>query len=64
MKGKDYFTYGLELMRVNQPHITDQAIVAQMSQIGLVAKRGFDFANLAPAVKTVLQKTPAMDSKQ
>jgi hypothetical protein len=59
MKGKDYFTYGLELMRVNQPHITDQAIVAQMSQIGLEAKRGFDFGNLAPAVKTVLQKTPA-----
>jgi hypothetical protein len=57
MKAKDYFTYGLELMRVNQPHITDQAIVAQMSQIGLVAKRGF--GNLAPAVKTVLQKTPA-----
>jgi hypothetical protein len=59
MKAKDYFTYGLELMRVNQPHITDQAIVAQMSQIGLEAKRGFEFGNLAPAVKTVLQKTPA-----
>jgi hypothetical protein len=59
MAAEDYFQYGLELMSVDPPHVTDQAIVAQMKQMGLQPGKSLNFDALEPAVKDVLEQAPA-----
>ena len=59
MQAKEYFTYGMALLKVNPPHITDQAIVAQMKRIGLDMGAHFNFDALEPMVKQALAQAPA-----
>ena len=42
MPAAKFFAYGAELMKVNPPHLTDQAIIARMKQIGIEAGKSFD----------------------
>lgn len=54
MNASAFFTYGMKLMEVNSPHITDQPITARMKRIGLVP--GFNFDKLDPSVQQALQR--------
>ena len=56
MTASDFFTYGLRLLALHPPHLTDWALIAQMRRIGLVA--GAEFAALDPAVRSVLEGAP------
>ena len=51
-----FFTYAVELMKVNPPHITDQPIIARMKRIGIDPGKSFDFNKLDPTVQRALQK--------
>ena len=57
MSAEDFFDYGLDLMELHPPHLTDWSLVAQMRRLGLVP--GARFADLDPAVRNVLQDVPA-----
>ena len=52
------FAYAAELLKLHAPHPTDQPIIAQMKQIGLEAGKSFDFDELDPLVKQVLETAP------
>jgi hypothetical protein len=57
MSAEDFFDYGLDLMELHPPHLTDWSLVAQMRRLGLVP--GARFADLDPAVRKALQAVPA-----
>jgi hypothetical protein len=57
MSAEDFFDYGLGLMELHPPHLTDWSLVAQMRRLGLVP--GARFADLDPAVRSALQDVPA-----
>jgi hypothetical protein len=57
MSAADFFDYGLGLMELQQPHLTDWSLIAQMRRLGLVA--GARFADLDPAVQSALHDVPA-----
>ncbi len=57
MSAEDFFTYGLGLMKLHPPHLTDWSLIAQMRRLGLEA--GAKFADLDPAVRSALQDAPA-----
>lgn len=52
MTAEDFFDYGLSLMKLHPPHLTDWSLIAQMRRLGLVA--GARFASLDPAVRSAL----------
>jgi hypothetical protein len=52
-----FFDYGLGLIKLHQPHLTDWSLIAQMRRLGLVA--GARFADLDPEVRSVLHDVPA-----
>jgi hypothetical protein len=56
MPAARYFSYGAELMKVNPPHATDQAILARMKRLGIEAGKSFDFAKAEPAVQRALSQ--------
>jgi len=53
-----YFAYAAELLKLHQPHITDQPILAQMARIGIEPGKSFDFDKLDPVVKKALENVP------
>jgi hypothetical protein len=57
MSAEDFFTRGLGLMKLHRPHLTDWSLIAQMRRLGLAA--GTRFADLDPAMRTLLQDVPA-----
>jgi hypothetical protein len=57
MSAEGFFDYGLGLMELHPPHLTDWSLVAQMRRLGLVP--GARFADLDPAVRSALQDVPA-----
>jgi hypothetical protein len=57
MTAEDFFDYGLGLMTLQPPHLTDWSLTAQMRRLGLVA--GARFADLDPAVQSALHDVPA-----
>jgi hypothetical protein len=59
MPGGKYFAYAAELLKVNPPHITDEPIIAQMKQIGIVPGQSFDIEKVPPAVKKAIEEAPA-----
>lgn len=61
MPGAKYFAYAAELMKTNSPHVSDWSIVARMKRLGLVPGKSFDAAQLAPAVRTAIDRA-ATDS--
>ena len=40
MSASDFFTYGMRLLALHPPHLTDWSLIEQMRRIGLVAERG------------------------
>ena len=56
MTAAKYFSYGVELMKVNRPHVTDWSTLARIKRIGLVPGESFDFAKASPAVKAALER--------
>jgi hypothetical protein len=58
MPAGKYFAYAAELMKLQQPHITDQPIIAVMKRIGIERGKSFDIAKLDPAVRTGLESVP------
>jgi len=58
MSAKDFFDYGLGVMKLHPPHVTDWSLIAQMRRLGLVA--GARFADLDPAVRNALHDVPAV----
>src|SRR6516225_9654262 len=58
-----YFAYAAELLKVNGPHLVDQPQLARMKRLGIEAGRSFDVAGIDPAIRQVLQMTPAAAQK-
>ena len=56
MKASDFFTYGMRLLALHPPHLTDWALVEQMRRIGLVANA--EFGALDAAVRSTLEGIP------
>jgi hypothetical protein len=57
MTAEDFFDYGLGLMELRPPHLTDWSLIAQMRRLGLAA--GARFADLEPEVRSALHDAPA-----
>ncbi len=57
MSAEDFFDYGLGLIKLHPPHLTDWSLIAQMRRLGLV--RGSRFTDLEPAVRSALHDVPA-----
>ena len=56
MKAPDFFTYGMRLLAMHPPHLTDWALIEQMRRIGLVANA--EFGALDAAVRSALEGAP------
>ena len=56
MAADKYFAYAAELLKVNQPHITDQPIVARMRRLGIEPGKSFDLGKADPAIKRGLER--------
>jgi hypothetical protein len=59
MAAADYFAYAAELLKLHPPHLTDQAIIAEMARIGIVPGQSFDLAKLDAALQKGLTTAPA-----
>lgn len=59
MKADRFFAYAAKLMGSNPPHVTDQPIVARMSQIGLEPGKPFDVQSLPADIRAAVEKAPA-----
>jgi hypothetical protein len=57
MSAEEFFDYGLGLVKLQPPHLTDWSLIAQMRRLGLVP--GARFADLEPAVRSALHDVPA-----
>ena len=57
MSAGDFFDYGLGLMKLHPPHLTDWSLIAQMRRLGLAA--GARCADLESDVRSALNDVPA-----
>jgi hypothetical protein len=58
MPADKYFAYAAELLKVNQPHLTDEPIIARMKKIGIEPGKSFDMSRAEPAVRKALESAP------
>jgi len=58
-----YFAYAAELLKVNDPHVTDQPQLARMKRLGLEVGQSFDPAKVDPLIRQALQTAPAAAEK-
>jgi hypothetical protein len=58
MSAGKYFAYAAGLLKLQPPHLTDQATVARLKRIGIEPGKSFDFDKLDPAVKKGLENAP------
>lgn len=63
MPAAKYFTYAMELMTKNPPHVTDWSTLARMRRIGLVPGKEFRYEQLPVDVRSVLDGSPALGLK-
>ena len=54
-----YFAYGLELMKLNPPHVTNWSTLARLERIGLEPGKSFDASKLDAGVRVVLDRGAA-----
>jgi hypothetical protein len=59
MPAKDYFTYGVELMRLHPPHVTDWSQIARRKLLGITPGQKFGWDKLDPVVQDALSQAPA-----
>ena len=45
------FSYGVELMKLDPPHVTDWSQTARMKRLGMEPGKSFDFNKASPVVK-------------
>ncbi len=66
MNADTFFSYAAELLKVNPPHTTDQAMVARMQQIGIEVGESFDFGKTDADVQRALDRaaTDALQAMQ
>jgi hypothetical protein len=53
-----FFAYAAEILKSQPPHVTDQAILAQMRRIGIEPGKSFDIDKVDPAIKAGLETAP------
>lgn len=58
ISAEKFFSYAVELLKTNPPHITDQPIIAVIQRIGLGAGKDYDFNKLDPTVKKAFENLP------
>ena len=63
MPGEKYFAYAADLLKINRPHLTDEAIIARMKRIGIEPGKSFDIGKVSPAVRTALEAAPSSAQK-
>jgi hypothetical protein len=63
MPGDTFFSYAAELLKVNQPHLTDEPIVARMKKIGIEPGKSFNIEKASPAVRAALEAAPESAQK-
>ena len=56
MSASDFFAYGMRLLALHPPHLSDWSLVEQMRRIGLVPNAAFD--SLDAEVRSVLEDVP------
>ena len=56
MSAAEFFTYGMRLLVLHPPHLSDWSLVEQMRRIGLVP--GAEFGDLDAAVRSTLEGVP------
>jgi hypothetical protein len=59
MPAKEFFTYGVELMRLHTPHLTDWSQIARRKLIGIHPGQKFEWDQLDPVVQDALSQAPA-----
>lgn len=64
MSAETFFTYAAEIMKVNPPHLTDQAILARIQRIGIEPGKTFSFETLNANVKNGLKQASVEGLKQ
>jgi hypothetical protein len=55
MPASRFFAYAAELLKVQQPHLTDGPIIAQMKKIGIEPGKSFDIGKVDPVVQRGLE---------
>jgi hypothetical protein len=63
MSAGKFFAYAAELLKVHQPHITDEPIIALMKRIGIEPGKSFDIDKVDPSVKKALESVPEQAQK-
>ena len=58
MPGGKFFAYGAELLKLHQPHFTDEPILARMKRLGIAPGKSFDFEAADPVVKKAIEQAP------
>lgn len=58
MAAGDYFAYAAELLKLHQPHITDQPILARLERIGFRVGESFDLSKADEAIQKGLADAP------
>jgi hypothetical protein len=59
-----FFKYGVELMKVNPPHVTDWSILDRLKRIGIEPGDSFDYEKLDPTIQQALEKAAADGLKE
>jgi len=58
LPASQFFSYAAELLKVHQPHLTDEPIIAQMRRIGIEPGKSFDMSKVDPAIQRGLDSAP------
>jgi hypothetical protein len=58
MSADKYFSAAAEILKLQPPHLTDQATIARMKRIGIEPGKSFEFSKLDPAVQKGLERAP------
>lgn len=56
MSAGQFWSYAVELLKVNPPHVTDQPIISRMRLLGIEPGKSFDFQKADPAVQQGLER--------
>lgn len=56
MSARQYFTYGVELMKLHPPHLTDWSQIARLKRIGIEPGKSFDFSKANPVIQAAMEK--------
>ena len=58
MTAGQFFAYAAQILKLQPPHVTDEAIIARMTRIGLDRSKNFDITKLDPSVREGLADVP------